>query len=129
MTLAMVQEMWWVADVRYAADVKVLHAPNERHVYLFGNEFGECGYILAEHDGDAWEELEEHIVDVDGPCDHGGDITDEQRFAWLENGSIAGQGCDCSLTESGRWCNEGYWWLRELRLTVDHFYMAFGEEA
>lgn len=128
MTLAMVRDMWRVADVRYAADVKVLHAPNERRVYLFGHEFGEVGYILAEHYGDAWEELEEYIVDTDGPCDHGGEITDEQRSLNF-CGETTLYGCDCSLTESGRWCDEGYWWLRELRLTVDHFYMAFGEEA
>ena len=81
MTLAMLHEMWRVADVRYAADVKVLHAPNERRAHLFGNEFWRrrlhpCRARRRRVGGARGAHRRRRR-----PCDHGGDITDEQRFA------------------------------------------------
>lgn len=98
----------------------ILHSSNERHVYEFGNEFGAVGYVLAESFEDAYAEMLWEEANNGNICDHGGDITDEQRA----NGGL----CDCSATEDGRWVWDVYLWLKPMRLSVDHFYLAFPEE-
>lgn len=98
------------------SDFPVLFAPNMRHVYIANNEFGECAYVVAESFEDAYDELLTWIADRDGVCDHGGELTDEQR--------TDGGACDCSQCEDGRWVWDVYYGLRPLALSVDQFLLA-----
>lgn len=101
--------------------MKVLYAPNMRHVYLAGNEFGETHYIVAESYEDAYQEYLSYYADKGEVCDHGGDITDEQRFH--------GASCDCAMTDDGKWVWDVYLWVEQLALSVDIFLLAADDLA
>ena len=116
-----------IADARHAVDVKILYSPQMTNVYRFGHEFGEVGYIVAGDMSDAWDEMLSHIVEVDGVCDHGGEITDEQRWA-IHSGEApadATGACDCELTDDGRWVDPGYWWCHHTDLKPEFIELAF----
>lgn len=130
-----------------ATPMKVLYAPNMRYVYLAGNEFGETHYIVAESFEDAYEELLDDLANAGNICDHGGDMTDEERWRgycnecrWCAESMTYGQArvcrahddhrfcdftlCDCSVTDDGRWVNDLYVWMREVHLSVDQFMLV-----
>lgn len=96
--------------------MRVLYSPHMSHVYMAGNEFGETHYIVAGSFEDAWQELLADYANKGEICDHGGDITDEQRFD--------GASCDCESTDDGRWVWAVYLWMNELTLSVDMFMLA-----
>ncbi|MCB1902122.1 MAG: hypothetical protein KDH16_22725 [Rhodocyclaceae bacterium] len=108
--------------------MKILYTPNMRHVYLAGDVFGEQCYIVAENIEDAWEEFGTYRVDLYGPCDHGGDITDEQRMVAYSDALPTAESvhwnCDCSLLDNGKWFNDLHTWVRELAVPVDRFMLV-----
>jgi hypothetical protein len=96
--------------------MKVLYAPNMCHVYIAGNEFGETHYIVAESWEDAYEEYLSYEASIGNICDHGGEISDEER---MNHG-----GCDCTMNDQGQWVYDVNLWMKELRLSVDMFMLA-----
>jgi hypothetical protein len=103
--------------------MRVLYAPNMRHVYLAGNEFGETHYIVAESFEDAYQELLHDYANRGEICDHGGEITDAQRMNTYCGGGPDGI-CDCAPTDDGRWVWDVYLWMNELALSVDMFLLV-----
>ena len=101
--------------------MNIIHGSNERRVYEFGNEFGFVGYVLAEDVSDAYEYMLDYEAEWGNVCDHGGDITDEERWD--------GGACDCSVSSNGTWVWDVYLWVRPMNMTVDKFYLAFPEES
>jgi len=106
--------------------MKVLIAPNMNRVYMAGHEFGATHYIVAGSYEDAWDEYLTDIAETER-CDHGGDITDEQRFMQMA-GDLEGT-CDCDMTDDGQFVNVIYKWMRPLKLTVDQFMRAIDDET
>lgn len=107
--------------------MNIIHGSNERRVYEFGNEFGFVGYILAEDVSDAYEYMLDYEAEHGNVCDHGGDITDEER--WAEYSGEKPSTCDCSVSSDGAWVWDVYLWVRNTGLSVDLFYLAFPEES
>lgn len=101
--------------------MKILYSPNMRHVYLAGNEFGETHYIVAGSYEDAYSEYLSYYADKGQVCDHGGHITDIQRWAEIDGGTST---CDCTLTDDGKWVWDVYLWVYQLVLSVDIFLLA-----
>jgi hypothetical protein len=98
-------------------DVTVLYTSNPRHAYTFGDEFGRLGFIAAASFGDAYDEMLDYLGNRPSGayvCDHGGDITDEQRMEHYAGESDEGA-CDCSPSDSGVWVRDAYLWIRYLR--------------
>jgi hypothetical protein len=118
-----------------------------KQVFIAGNEFGETHYIVAENFSDAYQELLDDLANRGNICDHGGGMTDEERWRgycgecrWCGvNGTANGARvckahdehrfcevalCDCSVTDDGRWVDDLYVWMRELQLSVDMFMLT-----
>lgn len=102
------------------ADVTVLIGSGMNRVCMFGNEFSDTenpgGFIIAGSFDEAHEELVDHLVGTQ-VCDHGGDITDEQRSE--------GAPCDCEPASDGQWVYMIYDWIRPMRISVEQCLQAF----
>ena len=101
--------------------MRVLYAPNMRSVYLAGNEFGATHYVVAESFEDAWEEFL-HAVADENICDHGGEISDDDR--WAELAGERPSTCDCEVTDDGRFVWSVYLWVEPMALSVEMFLLA-----
>lgn len=104
--------------------------PGFTKVFAFGTQFGQIGYIIADSWEDAYEELQEHAFNVDGPCDHGNEpelakliadaqlITDKYGHAvaqdrWERVWTWIDDHCDCESGPSGYVWMVDNWWHRE----------------
>lgn len=102
--------------------MKALYTPNMKQVFIAGNEYGETHYIVGENYSDAYQELLDDLANGGNICDHGGGMTDEER--WREMAGEIASTCDCSLTDDGRFVWDVHVWMRELQLTVDQFLLV-----
>lgn len=108
--------MTTAVDTQLINGMKVLISSNMLEVFVAGNEFGVTRYVVAGSYEDAWEEFITDLPD-DQVCDHGGDITDEQR--WIEWSGEAKSTCDCEPDAEGRFRWTVYFWMRPFRLSEE----------
>jgi len=106
--------------------LKVLFSSNMLEVYVAGNEFGATRYVVAGSFSDAWEEFITDLPDHE-ICDHGGDITDEQRA--LELSGETDSTCDCEMDADGKFRWTVYLWMREFSLADQYRHVETDDDV
>jgi hypothetical protein len=102
--------------------VPVLVSSNPIKSYWLRDVFGAAAFVLARSFEDAWQEACDWVVEHDGPCDHGGDATDEQ----IANGDAV---CDCDQTDDGQYVWMVEYTMRDSALTAKQVFDTYGDDV